>query len=168
MANITLYELSNYNNSQLMPRTFDLDGIDTHEEWLVAIHKWMQALTRETNHLCEEWIVCDYEDIPASYVGEHDIDPHYWGYKQVVEGSYLGADVFEAAAELDIEPGIVEELYQGEYDNDEDFAYQMADGLGLVPEGYSWPTSCIDWTAAARDLMMDYGVSGGHYFRTSY
>jgi hypothetical protein len=51
MANITLYELSNYNNSQLMPRTFDLDGIDTHEEWLVAIHKWMQALTRETNHL---------------------------------------------------------------------------------------------------------------------
>lgn len=168
MANITLYELSNYNNSQLMPRTFDLDGIDTHEEWLVAIHKWMQALTRETNELCEEWIVCDYEDIPASYVGEHDIDPHYWDYKQAVEDSYLDAEVFEAAAELDIEPDMVEELYQGEHDNDKDFAYQMADELGLLPEGYSWPTSCIDWTAAARDLMMDYGESGGRYFRTSY
>ena len=168
MANITLYELSNYNNSQLMPRTFDLDGIDTHEEWLVAIHKWRQALTRETNHLCEEWIVCDYEDIPPGYVGVHDIDPHYWDYKQAVEGSHLDADVFEAAVALDIEPGMVEELYQGEHDTDEGFAYQLADELGSVPEGYSWPTSCIDWSAAARDLMMDYGVSGGHYFRTSY
>jgi hypothetical protein len=54
-----------------------------------------------------------------------------------LEGSYLGADVFEAAAELDIEPGIVEELYQGEYDSVEDFAYQTADELGLVPEGYN-------------------------------
>ena len=63
---------------------------------------------------------------------------------------------------------MVEELYQGEHDNDEGFACQMADELGLAPEGYSWPTSYIDWTAAARDLMMDYGESSGHYFRTSY
>jgi len=60
------------------------------------------------------------------------------------------------------------ELYKGEHDNDEDFAYQLADDLGLVPEGNNWPTSYIDWGAAARDLMMDYGESGGHYFRTSY
>ena len=168
MANITLYELSNYNNSKLIPRTFNLDAIDSRDEWQAAIHAWLQALTDQTSELCEEWIVCDYEEIPASYVGEYDIDPHYWDYKQAVEGSYLDADVFKAAAELDIEPDMVEELYQGEHDNDKDFAYQLADELGSVPEGYSWPTSCIDWSAAARDLMMGYGVSGGHYFRTSY
>jgi antirestriction protein len=53
MANITLYELSNYNNSKLIPRTFNQNAIGSREEWLVAIHKWMQGLTRETNHLCE-------------------------------------------------------------------------------------------------------------------
>ena len=76
--------------------------------------------------------------------------------------------MFEAAAELDIEPDMTAELYKGEHDNDEDFAYQLADDLGLVPEGNNWPSSYIDWSAAARDLMMDYGESGGHYFRTSY
>ena len=106
---------------------------------MAVIHAWLQVITDQTSELCEEWIVSDYEDIPANYVGEHDIDP-----------------------------SIVEELYQGQYNNDEDFVFQMADELGLVPEGYSWPTSYIDWTAAARDLMMDYGESGGHYFRTSY
>ena len=135
---------------------------------VAVIHAWLQVITDQTSGLCKEWIVSDYEDIPANYVGEHDIDPHYWNYKQAVESSYLDADVFEAAAELDIEPSMVEELYQGQYNNDEDFVFQMADELGLVPKGYSWPTSYIDWTAAARDLMMDYGESGGHYFRTSY
>ena len=76
--------------------------------------------------------------------------------------------MFEAAAELDIAPDMVEELYQGAYDNDEDFAYQLADELGLLPEGYSWPNSYIDWCAATRDLMMDCGESGGYYFRTAY
>ena len=40
---------------------------------------------------------------------------------------------------------MTEELYQGEYDKDEDFAYQLADDLGLVPEGNDWPTNYIDW-----------------------
>ena len=30
---------------------------------------------------------------------------------------------------------MVEELYQGVHDSDEDFSYQLADDLGLVPEG---------------------------------
>ena len=63
---------------------------------------------------------------------------------------------------------MTEELYQGEYYSDEDFAYQQADDLGLVPESNDWPISYIDWNAAARDLMMDYGESNGHYFRTCY
>jgi hypothetical protein len=54
---------------------------------------------------------------------------------------------------------MVEDLYQGEHNSDEDFAYQLADDMGLVPEGSDWPTSYIDWSAAARDLMMDYGES---------
>ena len=168
MTTITLYELGAYNNSQLIPHTFNLDLIDTQQDWLETVGEWLHALTEQTGQLCEESIVCDYEGIPTGYIGEYDISPEYWAYKQAVETSYLDAEVFEAAAELDIEPDMTEELYQGEYDNDEDFAYQLADDLGLVPEGNDWPSSYIDWSAAARDLMMDYGESGGHYFRTSY
>lgn len=37
-----------------------------------------------------------------------------------------------------------------------EYAQELADELGLVPEDYSWPTSCIDWDQAARELRMDY------------
>ena len=38
----------------------------------------------------------------------------------------------------------------------EDYAQELADDIGAIPDGYTWPTSCIDWKAAARDLQVDY------------
>lgn len=168
MANITLYELGNYNGGQLIPRTFDLDDIPTYQDWLSAVSGWLKQLTRELGGLCEEWIVADAEDVPHQYVGEHSIDEAYWAYRGAIEASYLDEDVFRAAAELDIPPEMVEELYQGEHDNDEDFACSMAEDLGLLQKNVQWPYTCIDWTHAARELMYDYGTSEGHYFRTAY
>ena len=63
---------------------------------------------------------------------------------------------------------MVEELYQGDYDDDEDFAMPLAKDVGMLREDVQWPYTCIDWEHAARELMYDYGESGGHYFRTSY
>jgi hypothetical protein len=37
-----------------------------------------------------------------------------------------------------------------------EYAQELADDLGLIPRDYSWPTSCIDWEQAARELQMDY------------
>lgn len=37
-----------------------------------------------------------------------------------------------------------------------EYAQELADELELVPSEYSWPTSCIDWDHAARELRMDY------------
>lgn len=36
------------------------------------------------------------------------------------------------------------------------YAMQLADDIGAVPSEYSWPTSCIDWDQAARELQIDY------------
>jgi antirestriction protein len=168
MANITLYELGNYNNGHLVPHTFDLDDIPTYQDWLAFVSGWLRQLTRELGGLCEEWIVADAEDVPGQYVGQYSIDAAYWQYRETIESSYLDEAVFMAAAELDIPPEMVEELYQGEYDDDEDFAYSLAEDVGLLQEDVQWPYTCIDWGHAARDLMYDYGASGGHYFRTAY
>ena len=59
MANITLYELGYYNNGQLVPCTFDLDEIDSQDDWHAAISTWLHTLTVQTHELCEEWIVAD-------------------------------------------------------------------------------------------------------------
>jgi antirestriction protein len=58
-----------------------------------------------------------------------------------------------------------EEAYQGQYSSDEDFAQEMAESLGAIPQDNSWPSYCIDWEWAARELMMDYTEENGYYFR---
>ncbi len=115
-----------------------------------------------------EFMFQDWEGIPDRFIGESCLSPEYWDYLKALEQSHLDADVFAAAMELDIDLELVEELYQGQYDSDEDFAYQLADDLELVPQGNDWRNSYIDWERAARDLMMDYGEHDGHYFRTTY
>ena len=36
------------------------------------------------------------------------------------------------------------------------YAIEMAEEIGAIPSEYTWPTSCIDWGQAARELQMDY------------
>jgi hypothetical protein len=36
------------------------------------------------------------------------------------------------------------------------YAMELAYEIGAVPKNYTWPTSCIDWDQATRELQMDY------------
>jgi hypothetical protein len=38
----------------------------------------------------------------------------------------------------------------------EDYARELAEDIGALPREYTWPTSCIDWERAARELQIDY------------
>lgn len=38
----------------------------------------------------------------------------------------------------------------------EDYARELAEDCGMVPDGIAWPLTCIDWKQAARELRMDY------------
>lgn len=37
-----------------------------------------------------------------------------------------------------------------------DYARELADDIGAIPSGLSWPMTCIDWEQAVRELRMDY------------
>jgi antirestriction protein len=38
----------------------------------------------------------------------------------------------------------------------EEYAQELADDIGAIPKDAGWPTSYIDWEAAADALRMDY------------
>jgi antirestriction protein len=38
----------------------------------------------------------------------------------------------------------------------EDYARELAEDIGAVPDDAGWPCTCIDWEYAARELQMDY------------
>lgn len=59
----------------------------------------------------------------------------------------------------------VAECYVGHYSSDEDFAQDMADGMGAIDKNLNWPYTCIDWEQAASELMNDYFEVDGYYFR---
>ena len=151
-----------YNSGSLFGKWVELNDFDNADEFYQA------CTALHWDETTPELMFQDSEGIPGQFVNECGINPSYWDYLEVLKSSFLDADVFAAAFDLEIPVDMVEELYQGQHDSHEDFAYQLADDMGMVPEGNDWPTSYIDWQRAARDLMFDYGESGGHYFRTSY
>jgi len=38
----------------------------------------------------------------------------------------------------------------------EDYARELAEDIGAIPDDAQWPATCIDWPRAARELAMDY------------
>jgi len=84
--------------------------------------------------------------------------------QEIIDDSCYDEDVFEAARECDIEIGAAEEAYNGQHRNDEEFVEEMLEDIGDLPPDIPWYIH-IDWKATARNVMMDYCESNGHYFR---
>ena len=38
----------------------------------------------------------------------------------------------------------------------EEYAQELAEGIGAIDRNASWPNNCIDWEKAARELQYDY------------
>lgn len=89
--------------------------------------------------------------------------------KEMNEENDLGEEINQAYINITGEEYATaeeaEEAYQGEYKDDEDFAYTLAEELGEIKEDVLWPYTCIDWERASRDLMYDYSEDNGYYFR---
>jgi hypothetical protein len=41
-------------------------------------------------------------------------------------------------------------------DTFEDYARELAEDIGAIPDDAQWPATCIDWARAARELSVDY------------
>ena len=62
-----------------------------------------------------------------------------------------------------------EEAYSGQYDNDEDFAENLAEDTGMLHEMPENLRCYFDFESFARDLMMsDYTEENGYYFRRDW
>ena len=77
----------------------------------------------------------------------------------------MGEKALEAAVSLGVSWNIYDDFnYEGRHDSDEEFVKELLDGTGDIP--HDLPSYIyIDWERTARDIMMDYSVEAGHYFR---
>lgn len=105
--------------------------------------------------------ITDFGDTPSG----HDTEADVFDFAEAWAECNQEMEVVEAALSLGIDAQNIDEAYQGEFNDDESFAQDMAEQLGSVDKDASWPNDCIDWERAARELMMDYVEENGHYFR---
>jgi len=72
----------------------------------------------------------------------------------------FGDDEKEELDELETLESEISGFMHGETmvrENDfEDYARELADDIGAIPDESRWPCTCIDWEQAAKELAMDY------------
>jgi antirestriction protein len=158
------WELGLYNEGVLEGRWFDIEGL-TKDEHMEELQDWLAELSEKYDRLCEEWILGDVEGIPDGFYHEYGLSEELWQFNEVVSSSHLDEDIILAAMECGFEPEEAEDRYVGSYASDADFAQELTEEVGYLPEELpAWIECHIDWEGVARDLMVDHSTSRGHYF----
>lgn len=149
---IAITDLKDYVEGILRFEWLDLEECSNADEIGSYIESFLSTRTKETGELHEEWFVTDYEEF-------------------VDLGEYPNLDDIEEAVRLSEEYGWeavnvyyqdcgnfsdFEEAYQGEYEDEEDFTYEIAHDC--YSEDELGPLALyIDWERYARDLFIsDY------------
>jgi hypothetical protein len=84
-----------------------------------------------------EWLEKEYDETDAETEDTELAD-------EITRLSEEGIEYWEHGAML------IRDSYFTEY------AQQLAEDCGMIPDGLSWPLTCIDWDLAARELQDDY------------
>ena len=164
---ITYHSLSDYIGGTCISKTFDVGRLTTHAFHLEEIKEWLNGITedKKDGELREEWIVCDYDNIPVRFVGEYNLDSEWFDYVEAREESHLDDAAFEAGMELGLPLDYISETYAGHFDSDTDLAYEYVETSGMldgVPESICM---YFNYESFGRDLAInDYSEFNGHYF----
>ena len=106
--------------------------------------------------------VIDWDETPTQV---RELTDEFFEFCDEFSRSSYEAEVFQAALDAGVQITDIDEAYAGSFSSDEDFARDAHDQTKSGDEPTGWPYSCIDWEAAAKELMYDYCSANGHYFR---
>lgn len=144
--------LAAYNNGKLHGAWIDCDqDADSIREEVAAM------LKASPEAGAEEWAIHDYTGFGGVTISECE------GFDEVAElahniatyGDAFAAYIEHVGADYGDVSGFAD-TYQGEHADEKGFAQQLAEDIGAVDADASWPSYCIDWEWATRELMMDY------------
>lgn len=170
MCNIQIYvgTYKKYNEGSLYGAWLNLSNYTNYQELLNAI------CSLHSDEEDPEFMIQDFEahSLYADFglISESGLDKTIYSTINSIEDSSFELEVIEAYSECQSFSNIeelltsLEDCYSGHYDSDESFVQELLEECGTIPQ--ELPNYVhIDWTSTARDIMMDYSTSNGHYFR---
>ncbi|WP_455643661.1 antirestriction protein ArdA [Parabacteroides sp.] len=169
-ARIYVGTYAKYNGGSIFGKWLDLSDYSDKEEFYEAcreLHKDEQA---------PEFMFQDWEYIPSDLIGESWLAENIF---EIIEAIDELDDDKKAAFEVWLNHGShdittkditdlirsFEDDFQGAYNDEEDYAYEIVDECYDLPE---FAKTYFDYAKFARDLFMgDYWFGGGYVFRCS-
>jgi antirestriction protein len=148
-----------YNNGSIAGAWLDLENYSDAGEFYEAC---AQLHSDEED---PEFMFQDFEGFPDRFYSESGISDDLFEFLALDDddrkmlAAYIDGSGDESATIED-----AQEAFAGEFHNDEDFAYQLAEDVGDIPQDIP-SYIVIDWEATARNIMFDYFESDGFYFR---
>lgn len=156
-----------YNNGDLSGKWMNLADYSSKEDFLEACAE----IHNDEDEDSLELMFQDWENIPDGLVGESFVSPVIWDmietddrdleilYNYVeATGADLNADNF---SDMLTEAN---DRFYGEFDSDEDLAYQYVEECGReIPE---WLSSYIDYEKMGREMAWDFYEFNGFYYFT--
>ncbi len=165
------WELSNYNNNQLIGKWFDIEDV-THDEHKAEVIEWLQELTDKTGGLCEEIIIGETDGVPDRYVNEWSIDSGFFSDREAMSNIDLDDDIIEAGIKLGIPLESIADAYceDAEGRGDEvwtNFAESVVgdDDLEGLPERLR---GFFDYAKYGQELSFSHHDQDGYIFRSDY
>jgi antirestriction protein len=171
---IYVADLAAYNEGKLIGEWLDLSNYDSGSEVMDAIQELLEKWSEEQGVEREEYAIHDAEFIPSNlyseYMGEDTFD-------KIIEIRKVAEDVGVPTEVITQwmsdtghdDPTSASDAYYGRYTDEEDFAYQMVDDLGIESfidfERYLY-VSDTDKRLLAQDMSSSYasdirGEDGG-------
>jgi antirestriction protein len=155
---------------------FYIDGIPTKGLWidLDQVGAWEDIQLRLSeafpSAVIDEVLCADVEGLAHHFyaISCDSFDLDAWvEFLEEKAGTHLSDEVINAYFENCGASSLsdVEEAYAGEHNSDEDFAVDLLEQCGDLDSMSEPLRSYFDYEKYARDLMMDYFESNGHYFR---
>ena len=157
---IVWHELAAYNSGRLVSKRFELDDYSDYAEYMEALNHWLESVGGE------EYILCDYEDVPRQYISEWGLDREFFEFQE--KTNELGWEMCVAALTFDIPLDKIEEAYRGQYESMEDYAYELMNDCYDLDGMPSILTCHIDWAGVARDLSFETNFENGFVFSCNW
>ncbi len=109
-----------------------------HEEWWCMDHEGFGGLL---DGECSPMAAQELAELIAEVEADGGPMAAFVAYRSNVGAEYATVEGFR-------------DVYRGEWSSVEDYAQELAEDCGMVPDDLAWPLSCIDWKRAARELTI--------------
>ena len=167
-ARVYVGTYNKYNSGSLFGKWLDLSDYSDKDEFLEACRELHE------DEEDPEFMFQDIEDIPEALISESWLSDKFFELRDPIEKlseteqeaffawcDHHNSDISEEDADDLISS--FEDEYQGEYKDEEDYAYEIVEECYDLPE---FAKTYFDYSAFARDLFItDYWMDNGFVFR---